>query len=373
MRGSKYNDYRVFYAVIAVIVLVVLGLLIYKNLNTHLEHEPLNDIWITVEEATCTADGQKCRVCSECGERFDYEPIPATGHTEASPVEENRVSSTCTKGGSYETVVYCRDCDYEFSRNTVQVEMLPHTRGEVKQEDVVDPTHTIAGSYNDVVRCTECDIVLESEAKVIDPIGHNELVWHAEYTTLLEGDKPQIYLFGECSCKEYISILTAESEGVTITKINSNIASCCENSHRVTYEYNGKLQEFEIELPLESHKIAQLPALDIDNNTIIASKPIDSFIIKVHGIELYDYDAIMAFYGTLGSEEQGYVYHDILLDGEGWNDNGIGIALFRCIGCENVNCQFEIGDSHCADAENHCYHAIQIYSKEYDKTATPES
>ena len=376
MRGSKYNDYRVFYAVIAVIVLVVLGLLIYKNLNTHLEHEPLNDIWITVEEATCTADGQKCRVCSECGERFDYEPIPATGHTEASPVEENRVSSTCTKGGSYETVVYCRDCDYEFSRNTVQVEMLPHIPGEVKQEDIVNSTHTIAGSYNDVVRCTECDTILESEEKVIEPTGHDDHQWHVEYRPLFENDKQsQILLVGECTCGEVgnITILTADNEGVTVTKKDPTTAKCCENTYLVSYNYNGENIELDISLPLESHKLYAIEIQNPENpdEMIAAYVTVDNFATKdVNGnILYYDYSQPEIF------------EHVVFIKDTDWNNDGTRIGLIRCVACEAMRCQHEydnnpidgyLGDI-CCNEEGYSWHPIVIYSKEHDKTATPES
>lgn len=370
MRGSKYHDYRVLKIVFAIIVLVGLGLFIYfKFLKAPLEHVPLNDIWITVEEATCTADGKKARVCSECGEKFDFEAIPATGHTAKAPVVENRIDSTCTVGGSHDEVVYCKDCDYEISRDTVQDEILPHTPGEVKQEDVKNPTHTIAGSYNDVVRCTECDTILESEEKVIEPTGHDDHKWHLEYRPLFDGEKSQILLIGECTCKEgnnYVKILTADSEGVTITKKDPTTAKCCDNTQHVSYIYNGEAIELDIELPLESHKLYAIELQNPENldEMITAYITVDNFAIRDEygNILYYDY-----------SEPE--IQKHVVFKDTTWNDDGTRVGLIRCVACEAMKCQYEYDNNPddgyygdiCCDEEGYSWHPILVYSEKYHK------
>ena len=378
MRGSKYHDYRVIKAVFAVVVLVVLGLFIYINfLKAPLEHVPLNDIWLTVEEATCDKDGTKCRVCAECGERFDFQPIPATGHAEDDPVIENTILSTCTKGGSHDVVVYCKNCgDYEISRETVQDEILPHTPGNVKQEDYKEPTHATAGSYNDVIRCTECNTILETEEKVVEPTGHDDHEWHLEYRPLFEGEKSQILLIGECTCKEgdnYVKILTADSEGVTITKKDPTTAKCCDNTHHVSYNYNGKAIELDIELPLESHKLYAIEIQNPENldEMITAYITVDNFATKdAYGnILYYDYS------------QPEILEHVVFIKDTTWNDDGTRIGLIRCVACEALKCQHEydnnpddgyFGDI-CCDEEGYSWHPIVIYSKEHDKRINSES
>ena len=51
----------------------------------------------------------------------------ATGHTAGEAVIENEVAATCTKDGSYDSVVYCTVCGEELSRTTVTVEATGHS------------------------------------------------------------------------------------------------------------------------------------------------------------------------------------------------------------------------------------------------------
>ena len=48
----------------------------------------------------------------------------------AASVRENEVAATCTAAGGYDEVVYCYKCDYEFSRNHVDVPAFGHNWGE---------------------------------------------------------------------------------------------------------------------------------------------------------------------------------------------------------------------------------------------------
>ncbi|MCD8315243.1 MAG: hypothetical protein LUD44_06410, partial [Firmicutes bacterium] len=59
--------------------------------------------------ATCTETGVMTYTCTVCDET-KTETIPATGHTESESVKENEVAATCTKEGSYDSVVYCSVC-----------------------------------------------------------------------------------------------------------------------------------------------------------------------------------------------------------------------------------------------------------------------
>ncbi|MBR2411795.1 MAG: InlB B-repeat-containing protein, partial [Clostridia bacterium] len=78
-----------------------------------------HDYETTVTPPTCTADGYTTYVCSACGDTYTDDETTALGHTAATAVEENRVESTCTVAGSYESVVYCSVCNVQLSRDTV--------------------------------------------------------------------------------------------------------------------------------------------------------------------------------------------------------------------------------------------------------------
>ena len=51
-------------------------------------------------------------------------------HVEGATKEENRVEPSCTADGSYESVVYCKDCGKELSRETVTLQKTEHAFGQ---------------------------------------------------------------------------------------------------------------------------------------------------------------------------------------------------------------------------------------------------
>ena len=82
--------------------------------------------------ATCTESGYAAYdTCQREGCGYTtYEEIPATGHKKGEAVTENRTEPTCTKDGSYDSVVYCDVCKAELSRETKIIPALGHTYGE---------------------------------------------------------------------------------------------------------------------------------------------------------------------------------------------------------------------------------------------------
>ena len=124
-------------------------------------------------DATCTAAGKEAgAICSVCGDVVGMEEIPAKGHTPADAVTENEVKATCTKDGSYDTVVYCSVCDEEISRETTIVPATGHTAGDAVIEKEVKATCTKPGSYDTVVYCSVCDAEISRETTVVPAIGH---------------------------------------------------------------------------------------------------------------------------------------------------------------------------------------------------------
>ena len=167
--------------------------------------------WYQTIAPTCTTEGVNCRDCDRgCG-YDETEVVPATGHTEADAVEENRIDPSCTWSGSYDSVVYCIDCGSELSRvcceiqalghnmsewyqtiapscmfegekrhecsrcgyyETVRVPPHGHKEGEKIEENRFDPTCTQPGGYDMVSYCIFCGIVWDSEHINIPAYGH---------------------------------------------------------------------------------------------------------------------------------------------------------------------------------------------------------
>ena len=120
MRSFKYHDYRGVRIVLFLILAVVLLLLVYKQfIEAPLDHSEHDFTWVVEKEATCLTDGTRYKLCKEHDEKFGYESIPATGHTPAAAKKENEKAATCTAGGSYDQVIYCKDCKIELDRKTV--------------------------------------------------------------------------------------------------------------------------------------------------------------------------------------------------------------------------------------------------------------
>ena len=98
-----------------------------------IDHTPQT---VTGTPATCTetglTDGEICSVCKTVLKV--QEEIPKTAHTPKAPVEELIVSATCKAGGSYDSVVYCSECNALISSTTVETSINSnnHTGGTKK-------------------------------------------------------------------------------------------------------------------------------------------------------------------------------------------------------------------------------------------------
>ena len=78
-------------------------------------------------EATCTTAGKTAGShCSVCGTVIKaQEEVPVKDHTPAAAVKENEKAAQIGVAGSYEEVVYCKDCGAEISRTTREIPALP--------------------------------------------------------------------------------------------------------------------------------------------------------------------------------------------------------------------------------------------------------
>ena len=116
---------------------------------------------------TATAHNYVDGACDVCGADCQH-----TNTYDA--VEEKRVEPTCTATGSYESVVYCKDCDGVASRETVTIDALGHTE-KTKEVVTLEPTCSAAGSKDVITYCDVCDeeIGKESVAIEINPDNHD--------------------------------------------------------------------------------------------------------------------------------------------------------------------------------------------------------
>ena len=100
--------------------------------------------WTITEEASCTKDGEKVRVCSLCN-KTETETIPAAGHTE---VIDKAVAATCTKTGLTEGI-HCSVCNA-----VIKAQETVPAKGHKYVDTVVKPTYTAKG-YT-LHKCSVC-------------------------------------------------------------------------------------------------------------------------------------------------------------------------------------------------------------------------
>ena len=101
----------------------------------------------------------------------------AVWHTPGDPVRENEIPATCTAGGSYEEVVYCTQCGYEFSREHKTADPAGHIPGRTVRENELPATCTAAGGYDEAVFCANCPAELSRTHVETAASGHRNRIW----------------------------------------------------------------------------------------------------------------------------------------------------------------------------------------------------
>ena len=386
MRSPKYHDYRVL-KIALFIILVVLGLFIYiKCVKEPLEHTAGANSWVVDKEATCTDDGLRYKVCTECGEKFDHEVIPATGHdindkwivekeatctkngaryktcnncdekfereeipalnhTPGSAKTENWVASTCTVGGSYDKVVYCTICNEQVSKEKVQLALAAHTPGTAIKQNVLDSTHTNPGTYEAVVKCKKCGTEISREPKIISPKGHTyswELVYNEE--------TKDFTMVGTCTCNEEGNVFTMSAEDGLVITLDVSVPSCCIKRYIGTISYDGKTIVKTVEIETDAHKIERMEIV-YEGEVITAYIPITDYA---------KWDDEYGWYYDLSIPGLGYyeTEHNI------WDDNGFALGVYKCVLCE---------DEHCSECNGDYWYVVRVYSSKYDKRINQES
>lgn len=121
------------------------------------------------EDPTCTEDGFETMACI-CGET-ETTVLPKIGHTEGTPVEENRKEATCTEDGAFDTVIYCTTCQAEISRTTTTVTAAGHDEAEAVKENETHASCATDGKYDMVVYCKTCGAEIGRKTTVVPATG----------------------------------------------------------------------------------------------------------------------------------------------------------------------------------------------------------
>ena len=121
---------------------------------------------------------------------FHFEAAAVCEHTNTSTTTENKVDPTCTKAGSYETVVTCDDCGEELSREKTVVPALGHDYKDgicirCGETDPNAPDNTVTMEVVSDVDVTNGVITLTWNA---DELELTDFDIHADYTSVLEGE-----------------------------------------------------------------------------------------------------------------------------------------------------------------------------------------
>lgn len=339
MRTAKYHDYTVL-RIVLFIVLVILGLFIYLNFIKGPEHTAPDNSWVVITKATCDSDGLKCKVCTDCGEQFGHEVIPAKGHNALAPQKENEKAHTTTEGGSYDKVTYCKDCGDELSREKVYINGEHKTEIVFHQENATQPDCDTPGIYELVGVCKVCDEELSRELKAVDPTGH-KFGWELLY----DESTKKYTLVGDCvACdKDSGHVEHTEADGLKIVP-DSSVCSCC--AVRYLGVYDGKpLASIDFEATT-NHTVRYYPDLDgyLPEEPVVSELPEPKFDDRSNKY-YYDISEVKGIQAVTNAE---------------YDKFGFSRGTFRCTTCADP----ENECSYCSDA-NH-YFIVYIYNPEYD-------
>ena len=335
MRNLMFRNNRIAHAV-RIIIFIVLVLLIHiLTIKPPHEHVAIEGEWVTILEPTCTENGIRCKVCTDCGKDFGRETILALGHS-IIEVKEKQIASTCTSHGSYEKVTCCETCGEKFERAKVQLDLKPHTESKPITKKIQDPTHVDRGFEYEIVNCKVCKTELSNVMKTIDPKGHN-------YSWEIKEDKStgEISMVGTCNCTEEGNVVTYNtSNGMTLT-VSDEYFSCCKKFYIASVTVYGKTITKTIEtLNRDSHKVL----LDPNDPTSC--------------VEIYDYALYDAKYGRYfdfnGALKDVLVHYD--REDNPWNEDGFAEGMFKCVECVDGDC----------DVCHGAWIRVMIYSAEHD-------
>ena len=131
------------------------------------------------------------------------ENVQLHDHTPKDAVRENEVAASCTEDGSYDEVVYCAQCDYEFSREKKTEKALGHSFEDYKCGrcgEEIKPSEGLTFVPNgdgtcylsNHGTCTDSDVVIPKvspEGDVVTAIGKEAFLnYNTQLTSLIMPD-----------------------------------------------------------------------------------------------------------------------------------------------------------------------------------------
>ena len=180
--------------------------------------------------------------CDACGEKN------IEGHTSGTAVEENRVDSTCTKEGSYNSVVYCTECGAELSRETKTIEKKAHTEETIPAvAPGCETTGLTAGT-----KCSVCGETLVAQTEVAakgHAYGEVSYTWNGDYT--------------ECTATRACTVCKTHSEtaNAEIDSETTNATCTAEGKTTYTATFTAEWAEMQTKV-VEIDKLPHTPGAD---------------------------------------------------------------------------------------------------------------
>ena len=304
--------------------------------------------WVIEKEASCKEEGLRVKYCEECGEAVEEEPISVKKeHTPDTAVRENEVEASCKKEGSYDEVTYCKICEAELSRVKKTIDKsTEHTPDTAVRENVVEATCKKEGSYDEVTYCKVCEAELSRTPKVIE-----KSTKHTPDTAVRENEV-------EATCKKegsydevtYCKLCGAEASRIkkTIDKLKTHtevtdkaVEPTCqkegltEGKHCSVCDLIIVKQEI---LPKEKH--------NFKDKVCTACGAIDYQIEKLtaNGADIKDY----AIYADDASQSSALKLRDIIYEKSGYylksttNQNTTKAIIVKCVTQSNPAESFKV-------------------------------
>lgn len=147
--------------------------------------------WVTVKEATETAEGEERRTCFNDPTHTESRKIPMLSHVH-KPKYVSPVKATCTEEG-YEGYYRCSGCLRIFTDEacTDEVSDLSYLKvpkadhewdGKIISENRIEPTCESDGSEEQIKCCRNCGVQISREYVILERTEHR---W-GEWTTVIE-------------------------------------------------------------------------------------------------------------------------------------------------------------------------------------------
>ncbi len=206
-----------------------------------------------VTGATCTAEGYTTYTC-HCGDTYIDDIVPIDPLSHRTVIAKPAVEATCTETGLTHELV-CGDCGLVLKKQTVTpINPDNHNAADAVEENRKEPTCTEAGSYESVVYCADCEAELSRETKTIKKLGHHTVTVKAQAATCTEvGWKVYKYCDREgCGYTTYKEIAALGH----IVVIDEAVAPTCTETGLTEGKHCDRCKEVlvaQIEIPATGH------------------------------------------------------------------------------------------------------------------------